>query len=65
VTRAERSKWTRDFYAALAVELDSHVDNGSGFIFGDNEDDPKDLVELRLKIVRQEVARLQKKGRSL
>lgn len=63
MTRAERTKWTRDFYHCLAVELNSHLANGSEFIYLDGSEDVReDIVALRIKILTQEVKRLAKKG---
>lgn len=66
MTRASRSRYTRDFYDTLATELESHLGNGSEFIFLEGQDDaPKEIVDLRIKILKQEIRRLRKKGASL
>jgi hypothetical protein len=63
MTRVERTKWTREFYDTLAVELDSHLANGSEFIhLNGDEDAPAEVVDLRFKILAQEVRRLYSKG---
>ncbi len=63
MTRADRTKWTRDFYDALAMELDSHLANGSEFIHLDgSEDAPEEVVKLRFSILKREVKRLRGKG---
>ncbi len=65
MTREERSEQTKDFYRALATEIDSHLANGSEFIFLDGlEDASAEVVRLRVKILKQEVARLRKLGGS-
>ncbi len=62
--KADRVKWTKDFYGALAVELHSHLANGSEFIHLDGEEDcPEDVVNLRFKILKKEVVRLQRLSR--
>lgn len=50
MNRLERAKVRADFLEALAVEMESHMENGSGFIFetnGGREDAPEDVVKIR------------------
>jgi hypothetical protein len=56
MTRTQRAKVRADFYESLAVELDCHIANGSGFIFDDGAGDAaKAVVDLRLSILKSVV----------
>jgi hypothetical protein len=62
--RSERKAERADFLRILAIELDSHAANGSGFIFQtrDGEDAPEEVVKLRLAILERVVGWLERKA---
>lgn len=61
MTREEKTKWAREFYFTLAVELESHLANGSEFIYSHGWKD-ESVVDLREFILKKEVARLRRLG---
>jgi hypothetical protein len=64
VTRYKRQQVIRSAYRSLATEVDSHLANGSGFIFDEpsGEASADEMVALRVKVVRQVAAYLFKKA---
>lgn len=62
MNREEAQKERRDFNDALATELESHIANGSEFIYFDG--DPSDeVVKLREQILKGVVRLLRSRGR--
>lgn len=50
-----RAQVRADFLEALAVEMESHLENGSGFVFeanGGQEDAPPEVVKIRTQALR-------------
>ena len=64
MTRALRQKVIQSIYFSLATEVESHLANGSGFIFEEpgGYDSPQNVIDLRVKVVKQVVAYLFKKA---
>jgi hypothetical protein len=61
MTREEAARVRREFNDTLAVELESHLNNGSEFIFNDG-DPSEEVVKLRVQILKGVVRTLQFRG---
>jgi hypothetical protein len=66
VTRVERLKYTRDFKASLAMELEGLKDNAACFIYNTDEDnealETPEVITLREKILNRLIERLWKES---
>lgn len=65
MTRDQKSRERRSFLLTLATELESHLENGSDFIYLDNagEDDaPEDVVGVRVVTLKRLVASLRRRA---
>lgn len=64
MTRQERSKVIKQMWRTIAVELDSHFENGSDFIFFEpnGSESPDHIVRIRSKVLRSAIAHAKKRG---